>query len=56
MSQKTGVLDVTSADFDVDAYLSSQLKAKNLDELVKEEEEMVTSVSRTILWISLITD
>ncbi|VDO94985.1 unnamed protein product [Heligmosomoides polygyrus] len=46
MSQKTGVLDVTSADFDVDAYLSSQLKAKNLDELVKEEEEMVTSVRR----------
>ncbi|PIO67866.1 Vps51/Vps67 protein [Teladorsagia circumcincta] len=46
MSQKVGVLDVTSADFDVDAYLSSQLKEKNLDELVKEEEEMVSSVRR----------
>ncbi|VDO24360.1 unnamed protein product [Haemonchus placei] len=41
-----GVLDVTSPDFDVDAYLSSQLKEKNLDELVKEEEEMVSSVRR----------
>nr|CDJ82577.1 Vps51 Vps67 domain containing protein [Haemonchus contortus] len=46
MSQKVGVLDVTSPDFDVDAYLSSQLKEKNLDELVKEEEEMVSSVRR----------
>uniref|UniRef100_A0A158PBC8 Vacuolar protein sorting-associated protein 51 homolog n=1 Tax=Angiostrongylus cantonensis TaxID=6313 RepID=A0A158PBC8_ANGCA len=40
------VLDLTSPDFDVDAYLSSQLKEKNLDELVKEEEEMVASVRR----------
>ncbi|VDM56315.1 unnamed protein product [Angiostrongylus costaricensis] len=46
MSQKVSVLDLTSPDFDVDAYLSSQLKEKNLDELVKEEEEMVASVRR----------
>ncbi|VDL81317.1 unnamed protein product [Nippostrongylus brasiliensis] len=46
MTQRVCVLDVTSADFDVDAYLSAQLKEKNLDELVKEEEEMVTSVRR----------
>lgn len=46
MSQKLSVLDLTSPNFDVDAYLSSQLKEKNLDELVKEEEEMVASVRR----------
>ncbi|KAJ1363597.1 hypothetical protein KIN20_023494 [Parelaphostrongylus tenuis] len=46
MSQKPSVLDLTSPDFDVDAYLSSQLKEKNLDELVKEEEEMVASIKR----------
>ncbi|KJH50607.1 Vps51/Vps67 [Dictyocaulus viviparus] len=46
MSQKVGVLDLTSPDFDVDAYLSVQLKEKTLSELVKEEEEMVASVRR----------
>ncbi|CAI4228497.1 unnamed protein product [Auanema sp. JU1783] len=38
--------DITSPDFDVDVYLSQQLREKSLDELVKEEEEMVTSVRR----------
>lgn len=45
MAQKVSVLDIASPEFDVDAYLSSQLKQKSLDELVKEEEEMVASVS-----------
>ncbi|KIH67773.1 Vps51/Vps67 [Ancylostoma duodenale] len=46
MAQKVSVLDIASPEFDVDAYLSSQLKEKSLDELVKEEEEMVASVRR----------
>ncbi|KAK6727761.1 hypothetical protein RB195_005443 [Necator americanus] len=46
MPHKVGVLDVTSPEFDVDAYFSSQLKEKTLDELVREEEEMVSSVRR----------
>ena len=46
MSQYTSsVLDFSSKDFDVDAYMSMQLKEKTLDQLLKEEDEMVTAVS-----------
>ena len=41
-----GVLDITSSEFDVDAYMSRILKERGLDDLVKEEEQMVTAVSR----------
>ncbi|CAD6197745.1 unnamed protein product [Caenorhabditis auriculariae] len=45
-SYKPSVLDLTKADFDVDAYVARLLKEKSLDDLVKEEEEMVASVRR----------
>ncbi|CAB3408520.1 unnamed protein product [Caenorhabditis bovis] len=43
---KPNGFDLTKPDFDVNAYVSSLLKVKKLDELVKEEEEMVSSVRR----------
>lgn len=46
MSSFTSVLDVTQADFDVEAYVVKLLREKSLDGLVKEEEEMVSAVRR----------
>ena len=39
------IFDIKSPEFDVDAYLSYLLKKNSLDELVKEEEDMVNNVS-----------
>ncbi|GMT29156.1 hypothetical protein PFISCL1PPCAC_20453, partial [Pristionchus fissidentatus] len=46
MSTKPGILDLTSPQFDVDAYVSKLLKEKSLDALVAEEEQMVNCVRR----------
>ena len=43
-SNVPSVLDVSSKDFDVDAYMSMRLKEQSLDQLLKEEEVMVTAV------------
>ncbi|CAI5438994.1 unnamed protein product [Caenorhabditis angaria] len=43
---KPSILDLSKPDFDVDAYVARLLREKSLDELVKEEEEMVSSVRR----------
>lgn len=45
MPSDQGILDLGSSTFDVDAYMSKLLKEKTLDELVKEEEQMVNNVS-----------
>ncbi|CAJ0946687.1 unnamed protein product, partial [Mesorhabditis belari] len=45
-STSGSIFDIKSRNFDVDAYISAQLKRKTLDELIKNEEEMVTSVRR----------
>ncbi|CAI2306426.1 unnamed protein product [Caenorhabditis sp. 36 PRJEB53466] len=39
-------LDVTKPEFDVEAYMVKILKEKSLNELVKEEESMVSAVRR----------
>ncbi|KAF8365595.1 vps-51 [Pristionchus pacificus] len=46
MSTAPGILDLTSPQFDVDAYVSKLLKEKSLDALVAEEENMVNCVRR----------
>lgn len=46
-------IDINSAEFDCEAYLSDLLKKKSLDELVAVEETMVHNVSSYFLCFQL---